>query len=363
MTIPTKTAIRKIIHIDMDAFFASIEQRDYSQYRHRPIAVGGKGPRGVVAAASYEARKFGVFSAMPSRTARQKCPDIIFIAPRFDVYKSVSSEIMQIFKDYTNLVEPLSLDEAYLDVTINKLGMHSATLIAKEIKSRIKTETHLTASAGISINKFLAKVVSGMNKPDGLAVILPNEVEDFIRKLPIDKFFGVGKVTGAKMKALGIKTGADLQRYDQIELIRNFGKAGTYFYNVSRGVDDREVKSERIRKSFGAERTFDEDIIQYKLLHDNLKSIVEELGRRLGKYGIGGKTVTLKIKYHDFDLRTRSRSENCYIKTADQMLKIGNELLHSADLPRKPIRLLGLSLSNLDIDEKEPQFQQLTLDF
>ena len=253
MTIPTKTALRKIIHIDMDAFFASIEQRDHSQYRHRPIAVGGKGPRGVVAAASYEARKFGVFSAMPSRTARQKCPDIIFIAPRFDVYKSVSSEIMQIFKDYTDLVEPLSLDEAYLDVTINKMGMNSATLIAKEIKSRIKTEIHLTASAGISINKFLAKVASGMNKPDGLTVILPNEVENFIGKLPIDKFFGVGKVTSAKMKALGIKTGADLHRFSQLDLVRHFGKAGTYFYTVSRGVDDREVKPERIRKSFGAE--------------------------------------------------------------------------------------------------------------
>ncbi|MBU1875219.1 DNA polymerase IV [bacterium] len=347
----------------MDAFFASIEQRDHSQYRHRPIAVGGEGPRGVVAAASYEARKYGVFSAMPSRTARQKCLDIIFVAPRFDVYKSVSSEIMQIFREYTDLVEPLSLDEAYLDVTINKRGMRSATLIAKEIKSRIKALTRLTASAGISINKFLAKVASGMNKPDGLTVIPPKDVEQFIRQLPIDKFFGVGKVTGAKMKALGIKTGADLLKYEQIDLIRHFGKAGTYFYNVSRGFDDREVKPERIRKSFGAERTFEEDIIQYKMLHDKLKSIAEELGHRLEKYGISGKTVTLKVKYHDFELKTRCAGFSSHKSSSEEIYTITKNLLHSSDLPRKPIRLLGISLSNLNTAENADRNTQLTLEF
>ena len=347
----------------MDAFFTSIEQRDHSQYRHRPIAVGGEGPRGVVAAASYEARKYGVFSAMPSRTARQKCPELIFIVPRFDVYKSVSSEIMQIFREYTDLVEPLSLDEAYLDVTINKRGMRSATLIAKEIKSRIKTKTRLTASAGISINKFLAKVASGMNKPDGLTVIPPNEAEKFIRQLPIDKFFGVGKVTAAKMKALGIKTGTDLLKYEQIDLIRHFGKAGTYFYNVCRGLDDREVKPERIRKSFGAECTFEEDIFQYKILHDKLKSIAEDLGQRLVKHGISGKTVTLKIKYHDFELKTRCAGFSSHKSSSEEIYTITKNLLHSSDLPRKPIRLLGISLSNLNTAENADRNTQLTLEF
>jgi len=270
---------------------------------------------------------------------------------------------MQIFREYTDLVEPLSLDEAYLDVTINKLGMRSATLIAKEIKSRIKSRTHLTASAGISINKFLAKVASGMNKPDGLTVILPNEVEDFIRKLPIDKFFGVGKVTSAKMKALGIKTGADLHRFSQLDLARHFGKAGSYFYTVSRGVDDREVKPERIRKSFGAERTFEEDIIQYKLLHQHLKSIAEELGRRLEKHGISGKTVTLKIKYHDFELKTRCASFLTPKSSSDEIFSIAQKLLHSTDLPRKPVRLLGISLSRLNTDETTKTDAQLTLEF
>jgi len=363
VTIPSKTANRKIIHIDMDAFFASIEQRDHSQYRRRPIAVGGDGPRGVVAAASYEARKFGVFSAMPSRTARQKCPDIIFVAPRFDVYKSVSTKIMQIFREYTELVEPLSLDEAYLDVTENKKEMRSATLIAKEIKKQIKAKTRLTASAGISINKFIAKVASGMNKPDGLTVIPPKEVEKFVRKLPIDKFFGVGKVTGAKMKALGIVKGADLLKFEQIDLIRHFGKAGTYFHSVSRGVDDREVKPERIRKSFGAERTFEKDIVQYKILHDKLKSIAEDLAQRLAKHGVSGKTVTLKIKYYDFELKTRCAGFSAYKSHPGEIYPIAKDLLHSSDLPRKPVRLLGISLSNLNTAEDTDRNTQMTLEF
>jgi len=359
----TDLEIRKIIHIDMDAFFASIEQRDFSHYRHKPIAVGGKGPRGVVAAASYEARKFGVHSAMPSRTAKQLYPELIFVKPRFDVYKEVSSQIMDIFRDYTDLVEPLSLDEAYLDVTKNKKNIPSATRIAKEIKRIIRDKTRLTASAGISINKFLAKIASDMDKPDGITVILPDQVMDFLKTLPIEKFFGVGKVTLAKMKALNIHTGADLQKFDRMELIRHFGKAGQYFYEVCRGIDNREVTPERIRKSQGAERTFSEDIIQYRMLHEKLKLIAEDLGKRLEKYGVRGRTITLKIKYYDFDLKTRSTSFPAFKSSAEELYSTAVELLHSADLPRKPIRLLGISLSNLNtVDDKQPS-GQLTLNF
>ena len=363
MSTQTDLEIRKIIHIDMDAFFASIEQRDFSHYRHKPIAVGGKGPRGVVAAASYEARKFGVHSAMPSRTAKQLYPELIFVKPRFDVYKEVSSQIMDIFRDYTDLVEPLSLDEAYLDVTVNKKSIPSATLIAKEIKKNIKDRTRLTASAGISVNKFIAKVASGMNKPNGLTVIPPDKVMQFIQTLPIEKFYGVGKVTSAKMKALGIKNGADLSKFSQIELVRHFGKAGLYYYDIARGVDNREVKAERIRKSQGAERTFSEDIIQYRMLHEKLKLIAEDLGKRLEKYGVRGRTITLKIKYYDFDLKTRSTSFPVFKSNAEELYSTAVELLHSADLPRKPIRLLGISLSNLNtVDDKQPS-GQLTLNF
>lgn len=354
---------RKIIHIDMDAFFASIEQRDNPHLRHRPVAVGGAGPRGVVAAASYEARKFGVYSAMASRIAKHKCPQLIFVKPRFDVYKAFSSEIMTIFRDYTDLVEPLSLDEAYIDVTENKKGMRSATIIAREIKISIKEKTRLTASAGISINKFLAKVASGMNKPDGLTVITPGEVHEFIKTLPIEKFFGIGKVTAAKMKALGIYNGSDLLELDQLELIRHFGKMGNYFYNVVRGEDNRKVKPERIRKSLGAERTFDNDIVSMKTLHEKLKSICEELGRRLAKSNVSGKTVTLKIKYFDFDLKTRSISLNTWQNDAEEIFKIAKNLLHSNNLPGKAIRLLGVSLSNLNNEINYDRSNQLTLEF
>ena len=354
---------RKIIHIDMDAFFTSIEQRDDPRLRHRPVAVGGASPRGVVAAASYEARKFGVYSAMASRIAKHKCPQLIFVKPRFDVYKAVSSKIMTIFRDYTDLVEPLSLDEAYLDVTENKKGMRSATIIAGEIKASIKEKTRLTASAGISINKFLAKVASGMNKPNGLTVITPREVYKFIKTLPIEKFFGVGKVTEAKMKVLGIYNGSDLLKFDQQELIRHFGKMGDYFYNVVRGKDNRKVKPERIRKSLGTERTFDNDIVSMETLHVELKSICEELGRRLTKSNVSGKTVTLKIKYFDFDLKTRSVSLNTWQNDAEEIFKIANKLLHSDDLPRKAIRLLGVSLSNLNTEINNDRSKQLTLEF
>ncbi len=354
---------RKIIHIDMDAFFASIEQRDFSQYRHKPIAVGGEGARGVVAAASYEARKFGVYSAMSSRIARQKCPDLIFVNPRFEIYKSVSAEIMTIFQEFTDLVEPLSLDEAYLDVTENKKGIRSATYIARDIKALIKSRTRLTASAGISINKFLAKVASDLEKPDGLTVIKPDEVHRFLEELPIDKFFGVGLVTAAKMKALGIFNGNDLLKLSQFDLYRRFGKMGSYLYQVVRGEDNRPVTPERIRKSSGAERTFTEDIIQVKKQHANLKLICDDLAQRLMKSNIYGKTVTLKVRYHDFELKTRSKRLSHYVCNSDELLDISKELLKSDDLPRKAVRLFGISLSNLNTEENPELTGQLTLEF
>ena len=251
---------RKIIHIDMDAFYASIEQRDNPEYRGKPLAVGYGEKRGVVAAASYEARKYGVYSAMPS--ALRKCPNIIFAPPRFDVYRNVSNQIMQIFHEYTSLVEPLSLDEAFLDVSVNNKGTRSATLIAKEIKQKIYNRTHLTSSAGVSYNKFLAKIASDYRKPDGLFVIEPDKAEAFVEKLPIDKFFGVGKVTAKRMFELGIRTGYDLKQWSEIDLVREFGKAGISYWHFARGIDDREVESERVRKSLGAEVTFMDDLIK-----------------------------------------------------------------------------------------------------
>jgi DNA polymerase-4 len=270
---------------------------------------------------------------------------------------------MTIFRDYTDLVEPLSLDEAYLDVTENKKGMRSATIIAREIKASINEKTWLTASAGISINKFLAKVASGMNKPDGLTVINPGEVHEFIKTLPIEKFFGIGKVTAAKMKALGIYNGSDLLEFDQLELLRYFGEMGNYFYKVVRGEDNRKVKPERIRKSLGAECTFDNDIVSMQTLHKELKSICEELGRRLAKSNVSGKTVTLKIKYFDFDLKTRSVSLNTWQNNTEEIFGIAKNLLHSDNLPGKAIRLLGVSLSNLNDGSEKGISNQLTLEF
>jgi len=361
----TESAVRKIIHIDMDAFFASIEQRDNPAYRGKPLAVGGSQHRGVVAAASYEARKFGIHSAMPSKIAYQKCPHIIFVRPRFDVYKSVSRQLMTIFKEYTDLVEPLSLDEAYLDVTCNKKNVASATQIAKEIKTRIRNETQLTASAGISINKFLAKVASDINKPDGLTVIPPKKVEKFLLALPIEKFYGVGKVTTEKMQNLGIRIGADLLKFEEFDLIRHFGKAGTYYYHVVRGIDDRSVKPNRIPKSIGAERTFDRDFTEDEDLLKHLEEIVADVWRRLRKSDTSGKTITLKIKYGDFDLRTRARSLEHWIQTESEIFSIAWDLLHSRDLPQKPIRLLGVSISNLDNNPEPSRLNchQLTLEF
>ncbi len=354
--------MRKIIHIDMDAFFASIEQRDHPDLRGKPVAVGGAGKRGVVAAASYEARKYGVFSAMPSSIALRKCPDLIFVNHRFDVYRQVSRQIRDIFLDYTDLVEPLSLDEAYLDVTENKKGLKSATLIAKEIKARIKESTQLTASAGVSINKFLAKVASDQDKPDGLFVITPNQAESFVENLPIEKFFGIGKVTAKKMHDLGITHGKDLKTLSQEELVNRFGKAGRYYYNIARAIDQREVNPNRIRKSLGAERTFEDDLLEEHEILEQTHRILDILMERIDKARVKGKTITLKLKYNDFEVVTRSHSLQHY--TSDKMeIELISVDLMKKELPaKKGIRLIGVTLSNLNT-ENDAEALQLTLDF
>ncbi|RNC67028.1 DNA polymerase IV [Proteiniphilum sp. X52] len=357
---------RKIIHIDMDAFYASIEQRDNPELRGKPVAVGYGEKRGVVAAASYEARKYGVYSAMPSVTALRKCPHIIFVMPRFDVYRSVSNQIMQIFLEYTDKVEPLSLDEAFLDVTVNHRGLRSATMIAREIKQKIFNRTRLTASAGVSYNKFLAKIASDYNKPDGLFVIEPDKAEDFIEKLPIDKFFGVGRVTAARMVELDIKTGYDLKQWSEVDLVREFGKAGIAYYHFARGVDNREVESERVRKSLGAEETFLEDLNEIVDMLAALDEIAREVSRRAEKRKFLARTLTLKIKYADFTIITRSRTVSYYIKTYRELFELGKELLLQVDdLEEKKIRLMGLTLKNADVDSVQPLIDgfQLSLDF
>lgn len=333
----------------MDAFFASVEQRDNAYFRGKPIVVGGRPEsRGVVAAASYEARQFGIHSAMPSRTAQQLCPGLIFVKPRFEVYREVSDQIRDVFGRYTDLVEPLSLDEAYLDVTTNKKGLPSATLIAREIKAQIREETALTASAGISVNKFLAKIASDMRKPDGLFLIPPEKVEAFIESLAIEKFYGVGKVTAEKMRRLGIENGADLKRFDERELISKFGKAGTYFYNIARGVDNRTVVPNRVRKSVGAERSYARDLSESEEILANLNEIVEILLRRLSKSGTRGRTLTLKVKYGDYSQVTRSRTLTESIENQAQILPVALSLLESTEVSKRSVRLLGLTVSNLD---------------
>ncbi len=357
------SSIRKIIHIDMDAFYTSVEQRDNPDYRGKPIAVGGSSKRGVVAAASYEARKYGVRSAMPSALAMKKCPHLIFVASRFDVYRDVSRQIMKIFRDYTDLVEPLSLDEAYLDVTRNKLRITFATIIANEIRARIKAETGLTASAGISYNKFLAKVASDLNKPNGYAVITPEDAPDFITRLPVSKFHGIGKVTAEKMKKMGIHTGADLKNYSQDDLIRWFGKSGSFYYQIVRGIDQRRVSPVRVRKSVGAERTFEEDITDREAMILQIGTLARMVSERLGKKNFRGKTVTLKFKYLDFEQHTRSRSLSDYISDSDSIFKICLELLDHPHPLVKPVRLLGITLSNLNNQPKREENTQLTLEF
>ena len=352
---------RKIIHIDMDAFFASIEQRDFPSLQGKPVAVGGERDRGVVAAASYEARQYGVHSAMPSRIAARKCPGLIFVHPRHDAYKEESRGIMEIFRDYTDLVEPLSIDEAFLDVTENKIGMPSATIIAREIRQRIFDSTWLTASAGISMNKFLAKIASDQDKPDGLFVIEPRQVSDFLNDLPVNRFHGIGPETARKMNDLNIFTGKDLREADITMLVRNFGKAGPVFHNFARGIDERPVVPHRIRKSVGIENTYHQDLETPDEMWNSLKDLEEGLWNRITRHGVFGKTLTLKIKYNDFEQITRSQTYPCLLNERQLIRDAAKDLLNLTT-PTKPVRLLGISVSNLEQKDFEGPVQ-LTIKF
>ncbi len=353
---------RKIIHIDMDAFYASVEQLDNPELKGKPVAVGGSGERGVVAAASYEARRFGVRSAMPSKTAKLKCPNLIFVFPRFSRYKEISNQVYHIFLEYTDLVEPLSLDEAYLDVTYTKKGKPSATLIAKEIRKRIFEQTGLTASAGVSYNKFLAKVASDVNKPDGIFVITPDRAQDFIDNLEIRKFYGIGKVTAEKLNKLGIWFGRDLKKIDRLELIRLFGKAGGYYYKICRGEDDRMVEPERERKSIGAEETFITDLFYMNDLEKELLQIVDTVWKRVERSGVKAKTLTLKFKYADFEQHTRSTTITGHFSSKNQMIAESKKLLKKGGGFSKGIRLLGLTVSNF-LQEEIKKPVQLVIEF
>ncbi|OWR13363.1 DNA polymerase IV [Chryseobacterium sp. VAUSW3] len=352
---------RKIIHVDMDAFYASVEQHDNPELRGKPIAVGG-GQYGVVAAASYEARKFGVRSAMPGRMALEKCPQLIVVKPRFQRYKEISQQIRTIFYEYTDLVEPLSLDEAYLDVTENKKGIESANDIAREIRQRIFEETGLTASAGISVNKFLAKVASDYNKPNGQKTIHPTQILKFMEELPIEKFYGIGKVTANRMHEMHIFKGADLKKKSLEELIRLFGKSGNYYYNVVRGIHKSEVKPHRIQKSVAVEETFWENLLDEDSVFKQLQLISEELEIRLAKKEIKGKSLTLKIKYKDFTQYTRSKTQEVYFDGATDFFETAQKLWELRPFD-KPVRLLGLSLSNLNTQEKKQISVQLKIPF
>jgi len=330
----------------MDAFFASVEQLDNPELRGTPVAVGGSGERGVVAAASYEARKFGVRSAMPSKIAIRKCPDLIFVKPRFSRYKEISTQIGNIFLEYTDLVEPLSLDEAYLDVTYAKKGKPSATLIAKEIKARIFEETKLTASAGVSYNKFLAKVASDVNKPNGIFVVTPEQGQEFIDNLEVRRFYGIGKVTAEKLNKMGVWFGHDLKKMERLELVRLFGKAGNYYYKICRGEDNRDVQPSRERKSIGAEETFLTDIFHIKDLENELLKIVDLLWGRIERSNVKAKTLTLKFKYGDFEQHTRSTTISGYFSYKNQLITESKKLLKKDGGFSKGIRLLGLTVSN-----------------
>jgi len=351
---------RKIIHVDMDAFYASVEQRDNPELRGRPVAVGG-GVRGVVAAASYEARKFGIRSAMPAVTARRRCPDLVFVKPRFDAYRAVSRQIRAIFADYTPLVEPLSLDEAYLDVTEDLKGIGIATRIAEEIRARIRAETGLTASAGVSYNKFLAKLASDQNKPDGLCVVPPAKGEAFVAGLPVKRFHGVGPKTAERMARLGIETGADLRAQSLAFLTHNFGSGGEYYYNLARGICHRQVKPDRPYKSISAEDTFLEDLSDGPALEAELEKLSHTVWRRIAEKGIGGRTVTLKVKYRDFQILTRAKSLERAVAGREELLEIGCALLRTLMPLAKSIRLLGLGLSNLSEGEREREPLELEL--
>lgn len=332
----------------MDAFYASVEQRDNPEYRDKPLVVGGlpQGRGGVVATASYEARKFGIRSAMPSKQALQLCPHALFVRPRFDAYKEVSRKIREIFSRYTDLIEPLSLDEAYLDVTNDKLNIGSALEIAKQIKIAIKDELRLKASAGVSINKFVAKIASDINKPDGIKFIGPSAIEAFMEKLPVEKFHGVGKVTAGKMKKMGLHTGADLKNLSEEDLVKNFGKTGRFYYQIVRGIDERKVQPQREAKSLAAEDTFAYDLTTLEEMEVELDRIAATVFSRLQKNKLEGRTITLKIKYHDFKQITRSKSFTAPTSDLDFISSAAKSLLAAAFMEEKKVRLLGISLSN-----------------
>ncbi|MCW3797900.1 DNA polymerase IV [Sphingomonas sp. BN140010] len=352
MNSPSPT--RKIIHVDMDAFFASVEQRDNPELRGKPVAVGG-GHRGVVAAASYEARKFGVRSALPSVTARRRCPDLVFVKPRFDAYRDVSGQIRAIFADYTDLIEPLSLDEAYLDVTEDRLGLGSAKAIAEDIRRRIRAETQLTASAGVSCCKFVAKLASDQNKPDGLCVIRPHEAARYIASLPVGRFHGIGPKTAERLNALGIHTGADLQQLSLEELTGRFGSSGEWYHRICRGIDERPVRSERQAKSVSAERTFDSDLSDPAALHAELDRVAGLAWQRIERHSVAGRTVTLKVRYADFQLISRACSSPEPIADLRRFSAAGHHLLERLLPVPRGVRLLGLGLSGLcERDEALP---------
>jgi len=342
--------MRKIIHIDMDAFYASVEQRDFPEYRGRPLVVGGPpNSRGVVATASYEARAFGIHSAMPCSRAARLCPQAVFVPPRFDAYKAESANIRAIFRRYTDVIEPLSLDEAYLDVTTDKQGIGSAIEIARRIKAAIRDELNLTASAGVSVNKFVAKIASDLQKPDGLTFIGPSRIERFMESLPVEKFFGVGKVTADKMKRMQLFTGADLKRLSEADLVRRFGKSGRFYYRIVRGVDDRPVQPNREVKSIAVEDTFSHDLHTLEAMAGELTAIAEKLAGRMQSRKLKGRTLTLKVRYADFRLITRSQTHAFYVDSADEILDTAQRLLHTVMTPEpQPVRLLGISVSNFD---------------
>jgi DNA polymerase-4 len=338
----------------MDAFYASVEQMDNPELKGKPIAVGGTSERSVISAASYEARKFGVRSAMATKIALQKCPNLKIVYPRFDRYKEISKQIRNIFHRYTDLIEPLSLDEAFLDVTENKVDEEIATEIALQIKQNIQDEIGLTASAGVSGNKFLAKIASDYNKPNGLYIIKPEHAEQFVEQLPVEKFFGVGKATASKMRKLGIISGRDLKKYDRSELIRLFGKSGNYYFNIARGIDDRPVNPDRERKSLGVERTFEHDISKMNDIQDAISSIENELWHRVQKNQFWGKTVTLKIKYADFQQVTRGITEQKVINSQERIHECALHLLSEINDFYRGIRLLGLTVSNVPSKTNTP---------
>jgi len=349
--------MRKILHIDMDAFFASVEQRDDPSLRGKPVVVGGDGKRSVVAAASYEARAYGVFSAMPMSIAKQRCRNLLIVPHRFSVYKEVSAQVRTIFFRYTDLVEPLSLDEAYLDVTSNKPNIAIATEIAKAIKSEVFETTNLTCSAGVSINKFIAKIASGMNKPNGLTVIKPNRIDQFVAELPIEKFYGVGQATAGRLHALGIQTGADLRKFSEVELGKSFGKMGRYLYQVCRGIDERAVSADRIRKSVSVERTFEEDLTTDAEVMKILEFLIERLTNALRRSEVKGRTVQIKYRYPDFSTYTRSRSLSYFTDDLEIIHTMAKELFFQHAESSKGIRLLGIGLSNLDTELQSEQTQ------